>query len=142
MGPTQRLNALWQVMKAAGRVTEFTQQSRAYHFGVSEPITFFLEAENAEVRVARWDLPQIKVEAKLRAAFGWRVATDQDAAGVYVVAKGRPVMGGLLRARFDVLIPEDVYVVLKLENSRIVLEKVDGTLELPPGTGTLSNQQE
>lgn len=142
MGPGQRLNALWQVVNTAAKMTELTQQSRTYHFAVSQPITFYLQAENAEVRVGRWDMAQIKVTVRLRAAFGWRVATDQDEAGVYVVAKGRTMMGGLLRARFDVLVPENVYVMLKLESSRIVLENVDGTLELPPPSGPLAKHDE
>jgi hypothetical protein len=70
--------------------------------------------------------------AQLQAAFGWRVATDQDDAGVYVVARRRPVVGTLSSALFSILVPQDAYLILKLADGRVTLNHIDGTLQVPP----------
>ncbi|HEX2905952.1 MAG TPA: hypothetical protein VHO69_03785 [Phototrophicaceae bacterium] len=128
----QHLNTLWQAVNAASQVAELARQSQTFHFGVTKPVTFYLQAEGAEVRIKRWLLPQIDVTVQLQAAFGWRIATDQDDAGVYVVAKRRPVVGGLSRATFSVAMPADIYLILKLADGRVVMDGVSGTLSLPP----------
>jgi hypothetical protein len=131
----QRLNTLWQVVSAVSTVKDIAQHSKTYHFAVSGPVTFYLRAENAEVRVTRWNRQEIEFTVRLQAAFGWRVVTDQDDAGVYVVAKRRAVVGGLSWATFEVFIPHDAYLILKLDDGRIILDHVSGTLEVPPYTG-------
>lgn len=127
----QHLNTLWQAVNAASTVAELARQSQTFHFGVVKPVTLFLQAEGAEVRVKRWEMPQIQVTVQLQAAFGWRVATDQDDAGVYVVAKRRPVVGGLSRGTFMISAPHDTYLILKLTDGRVVLDDVSGTLHVP-----------
>jgi hypothetical protein len=72
------------------------------------------------------------IAAQLQAAFGWRIASDQDGAGVYFVARRRPVVGGLSRALFRVNVPYETYLVLNLTSGRLVLDEVNGTLELGP----------
>lgn len=131
-GPLQHLNTLWQAVSAASAVAELARHSQTFHFGVPQPITFYLQAEYAEVRLKRWGYPRIEVTAQLQAAFGWRVAADQDDAGVYIVAKRRPVVGSLSRAVFDVSVPGDTYLMLKLSEGRLVIEDVSGALHIPP----------
>jgi hypothetical protein len=128
----QHLNTLWQAVNAASTVTELARQSQTFHFGVSKPITFYLQAEQAEVRLTRWAQPKIEIAVQLQAAFGWRMTTDQDEAGVYVVARRRPLVGGLSRATFAVFVPQDTYLVLKLTEGRLTLEHVDGEFHVPP----------
>jgi hypothetical protein len=128
----QHLNTLYQLVNAASTVTELARQSQTFHFGVTMPITFYLQAENAVVQVSRWRQPMIEVSAQLQAAFGWRLVTDQDEAGVYMVAKRRAVVGGLSRAVFRVHVPHDTYLVLKVNKGHVLLEDVDGTLTIPP----------
>ncbi|MBL8162361.1 MAG: hypothetical protein JNJ61_10285 [Anaerolineae bacterium] len=131
----QRLNTLWQAVSAASTVAEIARQSQTYHFSVSGPVSFYLHSENAEVRVTRWAQPQIEVTAQLQAAFGWRLATDQDEVGVYFVAKRRALVGSLSSAVFSVLVPHDTYLILKLTDGRVLLNGVTGTLHLPPSSG-------
>jgi hypothetical protein len=128
----QRLNSLWQAMDAVSAVTELARQSQTYHFNVAANTTFYLRAEQAEVKIIRW--PQLKIEVltMLQAPFGWRLATDQDDAGVYVVARRRMVVGSIASAAFSVLVPTDTYLILKLTDCRLVLDGVDGTLHIPP----------
>jgi post-segregation antitoxin (ccd killing protein) len=128
----QHLNTLWQAVNVASSVTELARQSQTYHFNVSGAVTFYLQAESAAVRVTRWNEPKVEVTAQLQAAFGWRVATDQDDAGVYVVARRRPVVGTLSSALFSVLVPLDAYLIFKLADGRVTLNHIDGTLQVPP----------
>jgi hypothetical protein len=134
-----RLTTLWQTVSAVAELSEIARSRQTYYFSTLGPITFFLKAEQAEVRVRRWAQPRVEVTVTLQAAFGWRVATDQDEAGVYVVAKRRPLVGGLARAAFDVLVPHDAYLDLRLDDGRVVLEGVRGALQVPPPSaeGTL-----
>jgi hypothetical protein len=131
------LNTLWKAVNAASVVTELARQSQTYHFAVNGPMTFYLRAEQATVRVIRWTQPRIEVEVQLQAAFGWRLATDQDEAGVYLVAKRRAVVGGLSRATFSIFAPHTTYLILKIEDGQIILEHVSGTFHVPPGSGEL-----
>jgi hypothetical protein len=128
----QHLNTLWQLVNAASTVSELARHSQTYRFGVMEPITVYLRAENAVVQVSRWQQPMVEVSAQLQAAFGWRIVTDQDEAGVYFVAKRRVVVGGLSRAVFRVNVPRDTYLILKLRSGHVLLEDVEGTLNIAP----------
>jgi hypothetical protein len=128
----QHLNTLWKAVNTVSAVTDLTRHSQTYYFGVRPATTFYLQTEAAEVRVFRWSPLKIEVTAQLQASFGWRVATDQDDAGVYVVARRRPVVGNLSSAVFKIYVPEDAYLVLKLDDCRLIQEHLDGTLHLPP----------
>lgn len=128
----QKLNTLWQVVNAASEITSLTRHTQTYYFSTLGPITFYLRAENADVRVLRWALPKVEVTATLQASFGWRVATDQDEAGVYVVAKRKAVLGRMSTGLFSIVVPEDAYLVLKLDDGRVILEHITGTLQVPP----------
>lgn len=128
----RHLNTLWQAASAASTVGELTRQAQTYLFTVNGPVTFFLRAEQAEVKLIRWAEPKIEVAVLLQMPFGWRLVTDQDEVGVYVAASRRPVVGGLASASFRVMLPHDAYVVIHLEGGRIVLEGVGGTVHLAP----------
>ena len=128
----QHLNTLWKAVNAASVVTDLARQSQTFHFAVNGATTFYLRAEQASVRVTRWTQPRIEVEVQLQAAFGWRLETDQDEAGVYMVAKRRAIVGGLSSATFSLFVPHSTYLLLKLDDGQIVLEHVTGTLHIPP----------
>lgn len=131
---TKHLNTLWQVVNAASTVADFTRQSQTFTFNVAPAITVYLRAEQAEVRLVRWEQPKVDVFVQLQAAFGWRVATDQNADGVYIVAKRRMLLGNMSRAKFTLTIPYDAYLILKLSQSSLLLTDVDGTMHVPPKT--------
>lgn len=128
----QHLNTLWQVVSAASTVKDIAQQVKTYHFGVQSPITFYLRTDQSTVRIVRWGRPMVEVTTTLQASFGWRVATDQDEAGVYIAAKRRAVVGGLSSATFEVHVPKDTHLVLKLEQCTLQLDHLNGTIEIPP----------
>jgi len=128
----QHLNTLWRLLSAASTIRDITQESKTYHFAVSGPVTVYLRAEYATISVTRWTRQQVDVTVRLGAPFGWRIAADQDDAGVYLVAKRRAVLGCLSNAAFDLTVPDDAYLVLKLEHGRLILDVVDATLHVSP----------
>lgn len=130
-----RLNALRQVLNTASEIRDLTRTQQRYHFNTVGPVVFHLAAENCEVRVLRWSQPKIEVMIQLQAPFGWRVAHDQDEAGVYFVAQRRAVVGNIASAIFELILPEDTHLTLKLKQGRVILEGVDGALEIAPPAG-------
>ena len=68
----------------------------------------------------------------LRAGFGWQLTTDQDDAGVYVVAKRKPVIGSIARGKFHFTLPQGVYISLKLTQCQLCLDDLTASLDLPP----------
>lgn len=136
----QHLNTLTQVANAASTLADLTRKSTSYHFNVSGTTTFYLDVAQAEVRVLRHSEPQIEVTMMLQAPFAWRVATDQDDAGVYVVAKRRPVVGGLAGALFTIVVPYQAHLVLKLERCRLSLEHVNSVVQIPPSHNDMTIQ--
>lgn len=129
---TKHLNTLWQVANAASSVMDFTRQNQTYTFAVHPAVTVYLRAEQATVRVVRWEQPRVDVFIQLQAAFGWRVATDQNDDGVYVVAKRRMLVGGFSRATFTLTLPHDAYLILKLTESSLLINDINGELHVPP----------
>ena len=132
----QHLNTLTELANAVSTVAEIARHTQTFRFNVSGATTLYMDVESAEVRVLRRadllaESRQIEVTATLQAPFAWRVATDQDEAGVYVVARRRPVVGAVASGAFAVIVPPDAYLVLKLKDCRLSLEAISGTVELP-----------
>jgi hypothetical protein len=128
----QHLNTLWRVVNVAADLREVARDRRIYVFNTAGPITFYLRAEKADVRIVRWQFARVEVSLHLEVAFGWRVAAEQDENGVYVVAHRRRVIGELSSAVFAVAVPQDTHLVLKLEDGRVTLDDVAGLLEIAP----------
>ena len=128
----ERLTHLWQVLSLAGEIRDIARQRRTYVFHTTPATTFYLRATRAEVRISRWTLPRIEVQVHLEAAFGWRVASEQDEAGVYMVAHRRRVIGQVSNALFAIAVPQDAYLILRLDGGRLALENLEGTLQIPP----------
>lgn len=116
---------------AASALSSLTRRTQSYHFTVGSGITFYLHVAHAEVRLYRHDTHQIEVTAHLHAPFAWRIATDQDEAGVYMVARRRPVISGMAYALFEILLPRDAHLALKLERVRLTFDHAAGWWEIP-----------
>jgi hypothetical protein len=134
----QHLNTLSQLVSAASTVAELARSAQTYSFGVFGSMTCYVHVAGGEVRIARHALPVVEIASKVQAPWGWRIAAEQDAAGVYFVALRRPVIGVMAAAVFSVTVPTDAHLVLKLEHARLSLENVDGLLELSPNITNLS----
>lgn len=128
----QTLHNLWKLVNVASGVRDLTQENKTYQFAVQAGVTFYLHAEAAELRIARWSQPLVRVQTVLRAGFGWRIATEQDEAGVYMVAKRRSLVGGMAAGRFEISVPQDTHLTLKLEGCTLQLNDLHGTYDLAP----------
>lgn len=133
----QHLNTLTQLVNAASSVVELARSSQTYVFNIASSATCYVHVRDGEVRIARHSAPQIEIAAQLQAPFAWRVAAEQDEAGVYLVALRRPVVGAVGGASFLITVPESAHLALRLEHSRLSLEDVNGLIELPPQTTVL-----
>ena len=134
----QHLNTLTEVVNAVSTVAELARASQTYRFGIAGAVTFFMHTGHADVRLIRHANPVIEVTAQLQAPFAWRVATDQDDAGVYFVAVRRPVVGAMAGASFAVTVPLNTHLVLKLDDCRLSLEGLSGTVEIPVSTSEIT----
>lgn len=126
----QQLNRLLQVVNAASSVAEIVREKQVYRYGIRGKNAMYFHAEGADVRIARWALPTIEVMAHLQASFGWRIAHEQDDAGVYFVAKRRAITGKLAAGVFTLTLPHDAHLILRLERCQVWLAEMTGILEL------------
>lgn len=128
-----RLDNLRQALHLLNAARDLAVESKTYQWEVSAATTFFLQAERADVKLARHDKSQALVKVELT-GFGWQMAAEQDEAGVYVVAKRRPFIGGIGRGRFEVTLPGSIHVTLKLEQCRLRFDSLNACFDFPPHT--------
>ncbi len=115
-----------------GAARDLAIETRRYEWELLMPNSFYLEAENADIRFSCHEFSRIQATVELQAGFGWRLATDQDDAGVYMVARRKPLVGALARARITVTLPAEVHLRLKLERCRLSLLDLNAQLEFAP----------
>jgi hypothetical protein len=113
-------------------VPRATQHSFQRIFEVTIPLTVFVHASNARVRVRRHITPQVILDAELHASFGWQFTADQDSAGVYIVAKRKPIVGALSYAQFTLTVPAGARLLATLSGGMLQLENIDGQIDIPP----------
>lgn len=122
-----------------------TATSKAFvqRFAVRLPVTVFVRGSHVDVRVqyqeSRHTGQFVELNANLRAFFGWEFVADQDEAGVYIVAKRKPIVGALSSASFTLIVPPEANVVLHLTPGSARLTNFEGKLTLPaPALATSS----
>ena len=129
-----KLDTVRRLFQAVSTVRDIALESKTYLFMVQPPTSFYLHCESAQVRISRWQHPQISVKVALQAGFGWRLQTEQDADGVYFVARRRTLVGELSRASFEITLPTNTYLILDLQRCDLTLTQVNGPLSIdPPG---------
>jgi hypothetical protein len=118
-------------LKTASEVVPKIAQDEYHHvFEVLPPVTVYIYASHARVTVRRATEPQVRLDADLRGAFGWQLVTDQDDAGVYIVAKRKPVVGALSSAAFTLSVPAETRLLVELTPGALLLEDLDGKLDI------------
>lgn len=130
----QHLENLWKAVNVVSSVRDLAVDSKQYQWDVTSSLTFFLHVEYASVVIKRHTLPKILAQVELQTGFGWQMVTDQDDAGVYIVAKRKPLIGSMGRGKFTITVPYDVHVTLKLERCQLTLDDLNTQLDLPPQT--------
>jgi len=129
----QNLNRLLQIANAASVIGDLARQKQRYVLPVMHTTgTFYLHADDAAVRIVRWDQQQVEATIETRPPIGWRIATDYDENGVYVVVMKRMGLGQIAKATISVMVPRDAHLVLRLAGGLVTLDHVHGTLQIPP----------
>ena len=128
----QQLNALLQIAQTASRLGDLTRRKHTYVLPADMTATVYLHTENAALRVVRWDKRQVEATIETRPPIGWRVATDYDDNGVYIVALRRTGFAALAGATLDVLVPRQAHLVLRMDDGLVTLDHVRGTLNMAP----------
>lgn len=106
-------------------------QTSTHVFNVRLPVTVYLRASHCRVTVRRAEGCHVTVEASLQRAFGVELTTDQDDAGVYIVARRKLVTGTAAQIEFVLTVPPESHLALNLTPGAIVFEGVDGVVQLP-----------
>ena len=127
----QRITRLWQIVNAANTLRDMAQKTKTYYFAIQPNMTFYLHIAGAEVELIRWERPMIEMTVRLDGVFGWKIAVDQDEAGVYVAARRRPVIGEIAYGRFEIRCPRETYNIFRLEDCKLTLNDVTREFHLP-----------
>ena len=128
----QALRKAWQALEIIGAARDLAIDTRRFSWDAAAGTTFYLQAEQADIRLTTHERGKIFAKIELRASFGWQLVTDRDEAGVYIIARRKPLIGSVGRARFDITLPADLQVSLKLEHCQVCLVNVNAELDLPP----------
>ncbi len=128
----QHLNRMIQIAQTASRIGDLTRKKHTHVLPAEYTTTVYLHTENAALRIVRWDKRQVEATLETRPPIGWRVATDYDENGVYIVALRRTGFGTVASATIDVLVPRGAYLVLRMDDGLVSLDRVRGTLNIAP----------
>lgn len=128
----RHLGNIWKAARLFNAARELAVETQRFQWDVTEPNTFFLQAEQSDIGLVWHDQPQILAKIEMRAGFGWQLTTDQDGAGVYVVAKRKPVIGSIGRGKFHFYLPRGVHISLKLKQCQLCFDDLTASLDLPP----------
>ena len=96
------------VLVTADTAASATTRTFIQSFEVSLPTTVYVRASMSEVTLRYKPGNRVEVSANLRASFGWELVAEQDDAGIYIVAKRKPLVGQLSSANFDLSVPPGV----------------------------------
>ena len=130
----QHLENLRRALHLLGSARDLAVEAKNYQWEVAPSVTFFLQVEQADVKLARHDKLQVLARVELQAGFGWQMAAEQDEAGVYLVAKRKPLIGSIGRGKFDITLPDSIHVTLKLEQCQLRLDSLNATFDFPPNS--------
>ncbi|MCZ7542427.1 MAG: hypothetical protein M5R40_02300 [Anaerolineae bacterium] len=110
---------------------QLTREVMAQQFEVSGPTTVYVKATGAQVSVRRRAGRHVSLEANLYVSAGLDVATQQDAAGIYIVALRKRLVGGLSRSDLRLTLPPDCDLIADLDNSNLHLNGMTGRVTIP-----------
>jgi len=122
----------WAIQESRQRISGVLTRSHLLVFKTDAPLTVYVRGAKCTVTVRHHTLDQVELRATLFNAFGLQFVTDQDDAGVYVIAKRRRFVGMLSRAEFELTVPVYANLAFNLTPGTVKIEDIDGVLELPP----------
>ena len=128
----RQMDKVWKALKIAGAARELAIETRRLSWQAAAGTTFFLQAEYADIHLAAHERQEIIAKVELQAGFGWQLASEQDEAGVYIIARRKALIGSMGRCKFHITLPKEVHISLKLEHCQVCLAELNTALELPP----------
>ncbi len=128
----RRLAGIWNAVKLVGSARDLAIETRRLEWNVTLPNTFFLQAEHCDISLSWHDQLKVLATLELPASFGWQWTTEQDEAGLYIVARRKPLIGSIGRGKFTFALPQGLHLSLKLENCQLCWDRLHTSLELPP----------
>lgn len=128
----RHVSNIWKAARLLNSARDLAIDRQRYRWDVTLPNTLFLRAEQSDIRLGLHDQQQIFATVELRAGFGWQLTTEQDSAGVYIVAKRKPLVGSIGRAKFHFSIPRGVYLSLQLTQCQVCFDDLTASFDMPP----------
>ncbi len=98
-------------------------------FHVTGPVTVYVRGERCRVVLCRAEAGRVTLEAHVGHP-GVEFVTEQDAAGVYIVLKRKPVIGAVARVDFTLHVPAEAHLALRLKAGEVLFAELDGLWEL------------
>lgn len=126
------LDNAWKALKLVGAARELAIETRRFNWELAPGNTFFLQAEYADISLRTHHRREVMAKVELQAGFGWQLLTEQDEAGVYIIARRKPLIGSIGRSRFDITVPDDIHISFKLDHCKVCLDDLNTSLDLPP----------
>ncbi|MBZ0308479.1 MAG: hypothetical protein K8I82_20605, partial [Anaerolineae bacterium] len=123
---------VWEENKR--RIAASGNRSHLRVFKVDAPVTIFVRGTKCKVTVQYHELEQVELHAHLYNAFGLQFVTEQDDAGVYIVAKRRRFLGWISRAEFVLRVPAYANLAFNVTPGTVQLEQVTGVVNISPLT--------
>lgn len=127
-----RLETWWKILRALATVRDIALETRNFRFGVNSGVTVYLDIEYAELFIQYHAQPFVDVRARLQVGFGWRLHTEQDELGLYIIAKRHLIIGQLTYAQFWVHAPQDAYFILQLNQCQLHMDNLSGLYHIDP----------
>ena len=120
----RHLGNFWNAINLISAARDLAVETRRFQWDVTIPNTFYLDVEHADIRLSWHDQLQVVAKLELQAGFGWQWTTDQDTAGVYIVAKRKPLIGSIGRGKLAFTLPHGVHISLKARPLSTLLRRI------------------
>ncbi|MXX82609.1 MAG: hypothetical protein F4Y70_03940 [Chloroflexi bacterium] len=127
-----RLGGLWRALNLLGSARDLAVERRRYEWAVQPPKSLFLAVEQSDIHLKPHDEARIVATIELRGGFSWQIATDQDEAGVYIIARRKAIVGSIGRGKLHILLPPGLRLSLALAHCRLRMDDLNGEIEFPP----------
>lgn len=124
------LKHLDKLLALAEGVRQWSQIEAARHFNVTLPCAVYVDVGDAPLTLVAHEELVVSVEAQLPRGAGWQWRTEQDEAGVYVVAKRAAFAPLALKPRFVIALPSRATLMLNLAQSSVELKNMQGVVQV------------
>jgi len=101
-------------------------------FTIVLPSTVYIYGTRCRVTIIPCPGDQVILDSEVAGALQPSLTVEQDADGIYIIAKPKRIANALTQIEFTLTMPPDVRVVAQLTAGEVILSDLSGTLEIPP----------